>query len=187
MFSIAERLYPIPKEPTSHMKILETQRLYLREMTPEDAENVYRLNLDWDNIRYTGDKPFESIQEAKQFLENYSHYRIYGFGRWAVIDKVFGEFLGWCGLKYTPELDEYDIGFRLFKECWNKGIGTEAAKACLDYGFSKIGLTRIVGRAMNENIGSIKVLEKIGLKYSEEYDFEGKSGAIYVITKPKSF
>ena len=89
------------------MKILETERLYLREMETDDAENAYRLNLDWENIKYTGDKPFESIQEAKEFLLNYSHYKNYGFGRWAVIEKYSNEFLGWCGLKYTPELDEY--------------------------------------------------------------------------------
>lgn len=168
------------------MNILETQRLYLREMTPDDAENIYRLNLNWDNIKYTGDKPFESIEAAKQFIENYNHYRIHGFGRWAVMDKISDEFLGWCGLKYSPELDEHDIGFRIFKEHWKKGIATEAAKACLDYGFSKIGLTRIVGRAMIANVGSIRVLEKIGLEYLEEFDFEGETGVIYEIQKAKT-
>ena len=150
-------------------------------MTTDDAENAYLLNLDWDNIKYTGDKPFESIEEAKQFLENYQSYRIYGFGRWAVIEKGSDKFLGWCGLKYTPELDEYDIGFRFFKEYWNMGIGTEAAKACLDFGFSNFGLKRIVGRAMSENIGSIRVLEKIGLVYLKDYNFDGESGVIYEI------
>lgn len=167
------------------MKILETHRLYLREMTPNDAENVYKLNLDWDNIKYTGDKPFSSIDEAKEFLENYDHYKAYGFGRWAVIGKESNVFIGWCGLKYTPEIDEYDIGFRLFKKHWNKGIASEAAKACIDYGFNKIGLTRIVGRAMLENVGSIRVLEKIGLVYLEDYNFEGESGVIYEIKKSK--
>ncbi len=163
------------------MQILETKRLYLREMTPDDAENAYLLNLDWENIKYTGDKPFAGVQEAKQFLENYSSYRTYGFGRWAVIEKGSDKFLGWCGLKYTPELDEYDIGFRLFKEYWNRGIGSEAAKACIDYGFSKIGLNRIVGRVMSENLGSIRVLEKIGLVFLEDYNFDGESGYIYEI------
>lgn len=167
------------------MKIIETERLYLREMTPNDADNAYRLNLDWENIRYTGDVPFASIQEAKEFLENYTHYKTYGFGRWAVIEKGSNEFLGWCGLKYTPSLDEYDIGFRLFKKHWNKGIATEAAKACIDYGFFKIGLTRIVGRAMTENLASIRVLEKIGLVYKENYNFEGESGVIYEIINEK--
>ncbi len=163
------------------MKILETERLFLREMTPNDAENAYRLNLDWDVVKYTGDKPFKSIVEAKHFLEAYDHYKIYGFGRWAVIEKLTGEFVGWCGLKYTPELDEHDIGFRLMKKYWNKGYATESAKACVDYGFSKLNLTEIVGRAMKVNTGSLRVLEKIGLAYSGDFDFDGSEGVIYSI------
>lgn len=163
------------------MKILETERFYLREMTPEDAENAYLLNLNWENIKYTGDKPFTSIEEAKRFLENYDHYRTYGFGRWAIINKESHEFIGWCGLKYTPDLDEYDIGFRLFEKHWNKGIASETAKACIDFGFSELGLTRIIGRAMAQNKGSIRVLEKIGLEFLDEYNFDGDDGVIYEI------
>ncbi len=94
------------------MKILETNRLYLRRMTIEDAENIYLLNLDPEVIQYTGDDAFESIESAEKFLSSYNHYSKYDFGRWAVIDKNSQAFLGWCGLKYTPETDEYDIGFR---------------------------------------------------------------------------
>ena len=57
------------------MRILETDRLYLREMTITDAENAYLLNLDPDVIKYTGDEPFESVENAKMFLANYDHYK----------------------------------------------------------------------------------------------------------------
>jgi [ribosomal protein S5]-alanine N-acetyltransferase len=102
------------------MKIAETTRLYLREMTAADAENAYLLNLDPDVIRYTGDDPFESIEAARTFLEQYDHYQKYGFGRWAVIRKTDDAFLGWCGLKYTKDLDEYDLGFRFLKNTGTK-------------------------------------------------------------------
>lgn len=163
------------------MKILETNRLYLREMTPEDAENAYLLNLDPDVIKYTGDVPFESIDEARNFLENYDHYKKYGFGRWAVIEKNEDRFVGWCGLKYTAESDEFDIGFRFSKTNWNKGYATEAALACLDLGFSKYGMTEIVGRAMVENKASIRVLEKIGLTFVKPYILHDEEGVIYKI------
>jgi len=165
------------------MKIIETDRLYLREMTEEDAEDAYLLNLDLDVIKYTGDIPFESIEEARGFLINYDHYQKYNFGRWAVINKSTEAFLGWCGLKYTPELDEYDIGFRFFKKYWNQGFATESAKACLQLGFEKYQMTEIVGRAMTENIGSIKVLEKIGLTFYETFSFEGDGGVVYKVDK----
>lgn len=165
------------------IKILETNRLYLREMTPDDAEQAYLLNLDPEVVKYTGDVAFISIEEAKTFLENYSHFKKYGFGRWAVIYKINDEYLGWCGLKYTEDLDEFDIGFRFFKKHWNKGFATEAAKACLEIGFDKFGMKTIVGRAMKANIGSVKVLEKIGLQFDKTFDFDGQEGLVYKIEK----
>ncbi|WP_343636416.1 GNAT family N-acetyltransferase [Fluviicola sp.] len=161
-------------------KILETPRLYLREMTPDDAENAYLLNSDPEVLRYTGDDPFESIEEARTFLENYESYRKYGFGRWAMILKETGEYLGWCGLKYTPELDEFDIGYRLMKKFWGKGYATEAAGACLELGFGQLGMETIVGRAMPENGASVCVLEKIGLTYLENRMTEGTEEVIYI-------
>ena len=165
------------------IKVLETERLYLRRMIVEDAENAYLLNLDPEVIQYTGDDSFKSIEVAREFLANYRHYDQYDFGRWAVVAKDSDEFLGWCGLKYTPELSEYDIGFRFFKKHWNKGYASEAAIACLNLGFEKYNLKTIVGRARKENIGSIRVLEKIGLTYFEDFDFDGNEGVIYSIKK----
>lgn len=162
-------------------KILETQRLYLREMTINDAENAYELNLDKEVIKYTGDVSFESVEEAKTFLMNYTHYKDYGFGRWAVIDKSNEAFLGWCGLKFTAKLNEYDIGFRFIKRYWNQGFATEAAKACIDYGFNELNINTILGRAMKENLASIHVLKKIGLVYDRDEECGDFPGVIYKI------
>jgi ribosomal-protein-alanine N-acetyltransferase len=161
--------------------ILETNRLFLREITERDAEVAYLLNLDPDVLKYTGDKPFESIDQARYFLKNYDHYKKYGFGRWGMISKSDGGFLGWCGLKYTQELDEHDVGFRLFKKHWNQGYATEAAKACVDLGFQQFKLKTIVGRAMKNNSGSIRVLEKIGMTYYKPFQFDGEEGVVYKI------
>lgn len=165
-------------------EILKTERLLLRELNPDDAENFYKLNLNPNVIKYTGNSAFKDIDKAKVFLENYQDYKLNGFGRWAVIEKSNNQFLGWCGLKYDQNLDETDIGFRFFEEHWNKGFATESAKACIDYGFENLNLKTIVGRAMSENIASIKVLEKIGLSYHKEFDFDKKNkGVIYKILK----
>ena len=165
-------------------EILQTERLLLRELNPDDAENFYKLNLNPNVIKYTGNSAFKDIDEAKEFLENYQDYKLNGFGRWAVIEKSTNEFLGWCGLKYDKNLDETDIGFRFFEEHWNKGLATESAKACINFGFENLNLKSIVGRAMSENIASIKVLEKIGLKFEREFDFdENNKGVIYRINK----
>jgi ribosomal-protein-alanine N-acetyltransferase len=163
--------------------ILETQRCYLRELLVDDAEYFYDLNADPEVIKYTGDKPFGTINEARSFLENYSQYTLYGYGRWAVIDKATNEFLGWCGLKYSSDLDEIDLGFRFFRKHWNQGYATETAKACVDYGFNHLNIDKIVGRAMEANIGSVKVLEKIGMSFVGKFEFDLHPGVLYQIEK----
>lgn len=164
-------------------KILETQRCYLREFSINDAQSFYDLNIDPEVVKYTGDKPFGNVQEAKSFLENYNQYQQHGFGRWAVIDKNTNEYLGWCGLKYSPDLDEVDLGFRFFRKYWNQGYGTETAKACIDFGFNTLNLSKIVGRAMEANVGSVKVLEKTGMEFVSKFEFDLHPGVLYQIQK----
>jgi len=158
---------------------IESKRTILRNLTIEDADDFYALNLDPEVLRYTGDKPFENIQAARDFLYNYDQYQKYGVGRFAVIDKSTSKFIGWCGLKFSPDTGQYDIGFRFFKQYWNKGFATETAKKCIDFGFNSLKLHRIVGRAMIENTASIKVLEKIGMSFKEFCEFDGQDGVIY--------
>lgn len=162
--------------------ILETPRLSLRELTPADDRNLFALNQDPEVIKYTGDPAFKNIHEARSFLENYDQYKKYGFGRWAVIGKNDSAFLGWCGLKYDASIDETDIGFRFCKKYWNQGFATESARACLSYGFDKLAMETIVGRAMKENAASVKVLEKLGMQFDREFDFyRGHCGVVYKI------
>ncbi len=158
---------------------IETERTILRRLTVDDAEEIYALNLDHDVLKYTGDQPFCNIPASKDFLTKYDQYEKYGVGRLAVIEKATSKFIGWCGLKYNPDKDEYDIGFRFFRDYWDKGFATETAKRCLDFGFNELGIARIVGRAMKENNASIKVLEKIEMTFKETFDFDGHDGMIY--------
>ena len=164
---------------------IETERTIMRRLSKEDAIDFFNLNLDKEVLKYTGDQPFENILTSIDFLTNYDQYEKYGVGRLAVIDKATLKFIGWCGLRYSREKNEYDIGFRFFKNSWNKGFATETAKKCLEYGFDELKIDRIVGRAMKENIGSIKVLEKIGMKFKENFDFEGQCGVLYELTNDK--
>ena len=114
-------------------QILETNRLFLRELHVEDAENFYHLNRNPNVIKYTGNSAFKNIKEAKEFLENYQDYKRHGYGRWAVIHKETNKFIGWCGLKFEEMEQETDIGFRFFEKEWNKGFATESAKACIGW------------------------------------------------------
>jgi len=163
---------------------VETKRLILKELTPKDALNLYKLNLNTDVIRFTGDVAFESIEAAKAYLEKYDQYKKYGVGRWAVLEKDTKEFLGWCGLKYTEELNEFDIGFRFLKKHWNNGYASEAAKLCLDLAFDKFAIKEVVGRAHYLNKASHRVLKKIGMRYKSSIVIEKVDWNVYISLNP---
>lgn len=170
--------------------ILETNRLLLRTFTIADADLILQLNLNPEVTRYTGD-PMKDIKHAKEVLEKVilPQYALYNHGRWAVIVKGapgqgYNEFIGWCGLKARPERNEIDLGYRFMKNAWGKGYATEAAFACLQYGFKELGLKRIIGRAMPENIASIRVLEKCGMLYVGEETVDGHPAKTFEMYNP---
>jgi RimJ/RimL family protein N-acetyltransferase len=165
--------------------VIETERLLLRMFTVDDAALIYELNRDPDITRYTLDT-MVNFTQAQQVLDTVilPQYALYNHGRWAVHTKQDLEFIGWCGLKYRPETDEIDLGYRFMKSAWGKGYATEAAFGCLDYGFKKMKLRRIVGRALPENKASLKVLEKCGMNYLGEEMVDGLLHKSYEILNP---
>lgn len=161
--------------------ILDTPRLMLRWITPEDSQSMYQLNEDWEVLKFTGDKRFNSPEDSIAFFTAYQKntYDRWGYGRFTTIEKESGNIIGWCGLKYHPEEDEVDLGFRFHRKFWNKGYGTESSMACLDYGRDTLKLKRVVANAMPQNIGSIRVLEKCGFAFEKKIVYEGKDWLRY--------
>ena len=155
-------------------RILETERLYLREFVLDDAQKLIDLNANPNVVQYVGEGAVESLEKAKDIIQNtiFPQYPN-KLGRWAVHLKTNDAFIGWCGLKYIAELDEIDLGYRFFEEHWGKGYATESAKASLAYGFNTLNLKEIVGRAAIANVNSIKVLEKVGLRFEKETEEHG--------------
>jgi [ribosomal protein S5]-alanine N-acetyltransferase len=163
--------------------VLETERLILREMTEDDADNLVALARNPNVTRYIpGEPPVNTREEALVVLREriFPQYR-HSVGRWACIVKATGEFIGWCGVKHLPENAEYDIGYRFLEPQWGKGYATEAARATLLFSRQHLAAERVVGRAMPENLASVHVLEKIGLVYEGEVEEEGVPLKIYVM------
>lgn len=149
--------------------IFETPRLYLRQFTEADAPLILTLNSDPEIVKYVHEPTLETEEQARNIIVNnilpqYPN----DLGRWAMHIKETNEFIGWCGLKYRPDLDEIDLGYRLIQKAWGKGLATEASQHTLEYGFSALNLTLITARAHIENIASIKVLEKLGMDFIGE-------------------
>ena len=164
--------------------ILETPRLFIRKKIIEDAPFLFELNSNFLVTRYTGDVAFKNIIEAENIVRYIiNQYNKNGYARWLVIEKETEKPLGWCGLKYHDDTKETDIGYRFLQSAWGKGFATEAARACIDYGFNSFNLSRIIGNAMKDNVASIKVFEKLGMNYFDETLIDGGSSVQYEIKK----
>ena len=165
--------------------ILETDRLLLREYVEEDAEAFFKLNSDPEVLRFVPDKRLLDVEQARQTLIDHpiADYRKYGFGRGACILKSTGEQIGFAGLKYLEELGEVDVAYRLLPKYWGQGFATEAALASVRFGFADLDLERIIGLVMPENIASVRVLEKTGLRYVETVAFWESQFSKYVIIR----
>ncbi len=164
---------------------LETPRLILREFREEDAEDLFRLNANPEVMRYTGDTPFADVEAARRFVRDYDEYEREGFGRWAVIDRRDGRFMGFCGLRREMNTGEVDLAFRLSPRYWSSGFATEAARASLQAGFERFGLKEIIGRAMRENLPSISVLQKLGMKYRDMVEDDGEFWLVYAVGRDR--
>ncbi|MEN8250852.1 MAG: GNAT family N-acetyltransferase [Bacteroidota bacterium] len=171
------------------MKIhIETGRLIIRDIEKYDAQGMFELDSDPDVHTYIGNETIKTLDEAKSIIDNIrKQYVKYGIGRWAIVEKSTDEFIGWTGLKYEQELREdryyYDLGYRLKKKYWGKGIGTETAIESLKFGFTKLGLDEIDGAAHIDNIASNKILKKVGLRFIETFKFDGSQLNWYELKK----
>ena len=148
--------------------ILETDRLILREYCEADAAVFLQLNSDPAVMRFVPDPLMKDVEEARRILVTHpiADYSRHGYGRWACCLKQTGEHVGFCGLKYLPEIEEVDLGFRFGRSHWGKGFATESAQASIRYGFDTLRLNEIIGLSHPENYGSIRVLEKLGLQFA---------------------
>jgi RimJ/RimL family protein N-acetyltransferase len=163
--------------------ILETDRLLVREYVKEDAEAFFKLNTDPEVLRFVPDKALLNVDQARQLLIDHpiADYRKHGFGRGACILKATGEQIGFAGLKYLEELGEVDVAYRLLPAYWGQGLATETALASVRYGFADLGLKRIIGLVMSENIASVRVLEKTGLRYVATVSLWSQQFSKYII------
>lgn len=165
--------------------VIETDRLLLRTFNDNDAALLFELNSDPEVTRYTHDS-MTHFSEAEKLLKEgiLPHYELNRYGRWAAHLKTSLSFIGWCGLKHFPISNEVDLAYRFVRQSWGNGYATEAALACLHYGFKRLSLPRIIGKALPENLGSIRVLEKCGMEYIGEEVAHGYLHKAYQAINP---
>lgn len=154
---------------------LETKRLILRELRPEDAAGIFELDADPLVHQFLGNEPIRTMAEAAAVIGLIqAQYERFGIGRWAMIEKRSGHFIGWSGLKFMEDDESghtnyFDVGYRIIPRYWGKGYATESAKEALRYGFEQLQLSEIIGTVNELNLASKRVLEKCGLRFGEHY------------------
>ncbi|KOS60188.1 GNAT family N-acetyltransferase [Lysinibacillus agricola] len=145
---------------------LETERLILRELTQDDAEDVFKCFSNEDVTRYYGQEPFVEIQQAenlvKLFSKNFAEKR--GI-RWGIERKGSKEIIGTIGLNlWSPIHKRAEIGYEIHPDYWRKGYTQEAVTEIVSYGFQHMGLTRIGAVVFIENEASNRLLTKMGFQ-----------------------
>ena len=149
------------------MSVLQTERLNLRRMSLDDAEFILELLNDPSFLRFVGDKGVRTTEDARQYILTgpLDSYERYSFGLWLVELRDSETRIGICGLLKRDTLDDVDIGFAFLPQYRSKGYAFESAAAVMDYGRKVLGLRRIVAITNEDNAGSIRVLEKIGMSF----------------------
>ena len=155
--------------------ILETERLYTRHLTIDDAPFILELLNDPSFIQNIGDRNVRTIADAESYITKgpVSSYENNGFGLDLVILKETGESIGICGLIKRDTLEDVDIGYAFLPKFWKKGYAVESALAVLEYGLKVKNLKRIVAITLEANKGSVRVLERIGLKFEKMVKLKG--------------
>jgi RimJ/RimL family protein N-acetyltransferase len=160
------------------VNVLETDRLLLRWLSVDDAEFILGLLNEPSWIQFIGDRGVRTLDEARAYILNgpVEMYHRLGFGLYLVVRKDDSVPLGMCGLIKRKGLDDVDIGFAFRPGFWSKGYAFEAAAAVVQYARSTLGLRRIVAITAPDNESSIKLLQKLGLKFEKMVTLsEGKT------------
>jgi RimJ/RimL family protein N-acetyltransferase len=151
------------------LKTFGTERLILRPMTEEDAGFILELLNEPSFIRNIGDRNVRSLEGAKAYITNgpVASYARNGFGLYLVELRETGESMGMCGLIRRTTLKDVDIGYAFLPRYWSKGYAFEAAQAMKQYAQETLGLKRLVAIVDPENLGSIHLLEKLGMRFEK--------------------
>jgi RimJ/RimL family protein N-acetyltransferase len=149
------------------LTIIETERLTLRRLSPDDAGFIVELLNQPSFLRYIGDKEVRNNADAVRYIKNgpIASYERFGFGLYLVELKETEVSIGICGLLKRESLPDVDVGFAFLPDYWSLGYAFESAAAVMTYGREVLGLRRIVAITSLDNDASIRLLEKLGLRF----------------------
>ncbi|MBI3526011.1 MAG: GNAT family N-acetyltransferase [Betaproteobacteria bacterium] len=163
------------------MLVTETPRLLIRSLAPDDAPSLVHVLGDAEVMRFSI-KGVCTLEDIRQFIQRaMSSYAERGYGQWALVDKASSSVIGYCGFGplIIDEEQQIEIGYRLARRYWSQGLITEAASSVLAHGFGQLGLDTVIAVIQPENIGSVRVAEKVGFRSFKNSRYHGHDVRIY--------
>lgn len=168
------------------MDQLITPRLLLRPFIPEDVLLVHSIYSDPEVMRYVATGPMADLAYTRRLVDDYSDHQLqHGFSFWAVTERESGALIGDAGLYRTPA-GEVELGYTLGKPWWGRGYATEAAGTWLRVAFEELGVDEVVALAEPANVGSLRVLEKLGMQRAGERMAFGRPHTVFRGQRPAS-
>jgi len=168
------------------MMILQTPRLRLRELTPQDADAVAQVLSDPETMRHYP-APYDRAGVEQWIERNRQRYQNDGVGLWAMELKQTEEVIGDCGILLQQVEGErfYEIGYHLRRDQWHQGLATEAAIACRDWAFAHLKTNRLISLIRPENLPSRRVAERNGMTLWKEVNWRGLPHCVYSIERAR--
>jgi ribosomal-protein-alanine N-acetyltransferase len=164
---------------------LFTPRLALRPYRLQDVDSLYAILHEPEILRYFPNPAPPAHERVERLISSFlDHWQQHRYGWWAVEPLQNPALAGWCGLTYLPETDEVEVAYLLGHAFWGKGLATEAAEACLKFGFEQVGLERIIAIVHPDNIASQRVVEKNGMTLLDHNQYFGMDCLRYELFRP---
>lgn len=168
--------------------MIETERLFFRKFELDDLPQLIEQRSDPDMYRYLGGTRLQNPEALAKRIRFYmSCYDSHGFGMCPMFWKETGEMIGAAGIQPLEDTGEIEVGYSVIKPLWGRGIASEAAIGWMTHGFNDHGLDRIVAVAVEANVGSRRVMEKLGMTYEKTEEHYGDDCAFYGISKEDFF
>jgi RimJ/RimL family protein N-acetyltransferase len=162
--------------------ILQTRRLRLRPMEMNDLDEFVALHADPDVTQFI--RPLDHEAARERLSRDGDEWAQRGHGTLAVLDRTTGDFLGRCGLKHWPQFDETELGWVLRRDAWGQGYATEAAHACIEWGFSELDVPYLTAMINSANARSVRVAERLGLTPLRNDELLGNPVVVYGLDRP---
>jgi len=162
---------------------VETERLLLRQFREHDLDDWARITSDAAVMRYVGGSPFTRDEAWRSLGYALGHWQIRGFGLWAAEEKSSGRLVGRIGL-YQPEgWPGLEVGWLVDRARWGEGLASEGGAASLAHAFDALGAERVISVIEPPNAASIRVAEKLGERFCERRQLQGRFVSIYAIER----